>query len=822
MNNKIEDVENADSDDTKSSTIELTDTIVENKSTLLSFPEFGKKSSSNTTEKQDPTIPFDWEDHDAFDFPMEEIQPQLDILLRERILIVDCFEPRVRVAIKKTIYQYFKDEKSEVEPRELRFEFENKFAIKNTIHQNFKDSKNEIDSREIRSEIENKAQRIIGLTDNSVGDNTLIFIDLLGSGNESFFNSLIDIKDSNDKIHINNVLNESDKYLLILISNKTQSELYRKKDIDTKFDFWQVKVVESLIKFYIQDPVIYEDTIIKLLEQRNKGLWTTQIESDESFVNSLKEYLGRKNSQRKDSEFKLLRKIKEYNNEETIEKRLEELGEKHPERLIGDNSNLLNRCIIFIATYFPNVTLTEFIDLVEDLLIAYTPQKKATKEEKEEDKEISPLEQWQTDADGLMKANKLRQVYSEDREMRVVDFAESYERKDFENYFDNDRPADLGNFFNKLVFDRQLAFNSNGFVLSNIINLYEKLVIQNPDYYIAKFLPKLLLYDESDEDESNNLNNNEAFTRRFKKANRKYDEYRILSLFIDKVAYHPKESIQNRIKSFLNTLISLKIFKNIEEGNKSFDHIAFVLVDFLKYNPQFDKAYWFRQLIERATDVTKISTYKSLIDNICNEEDLIVANDFIKVVNDWVYSENNKSEQLRVFGLEFIFDYLIILNNRVPFTDYGSNESKYQLFKIYNIVEDKKAFITDITKWLLDKEQKTEIQILGMNGKDETKRLIAWILEEWYAILLGFDESTIENHPNRLITQQFLLSVIENATKEIQRFLIESWRQKSEYYFNLLDNIDYSRKEERKLFKDLRGSIRRLINNFKELQQLKP
>ncbi|MCU0469976.1 MAG: hypothetical protein MUF58_15375 [Arcicella sp.] len=819
MNNKIDDIENADSDDIKPSTKEVSNTLIEHKSTLSTFSDYGKKSLSNATEKPDPTIPFDWEDHDAFDYPIEEIMPQIEILLRERILIVDCFEPRVRVAIKKTIYQYFKDKKSEIEPRELRFEFENKFAIKNTTHQNFKANKSEIDSGEIRAEFENKVQRIIGLTDSSVSDNTLIFIDLLGSGNENFFNSLMDVKDSNDKIHINNVLNESDKYLLILISNKTQSELYRKKDSDTKFDFWQVKVVESLIRFYIQDPVIYEDTIAKLLEQRNKGLWTKQIESEESFINSLKEYLGRKNSQRKDSEFKLLRKIKEYNDEEKIEKRLEELETNHPERLIGDNSTLLNRCIIFIATYFPNITLTEFIELVEDLLIAYEPPKKVIKEE---EKKLSPLEQWQTDTDGLMKANKLRLVYSEDREMRVVDFAESYEREDFENYFDNDRPADLGNFFNKLVFVRKLAFNSNGFVLWNIINLYENLVIQNPDYYINDFLQKLLFYDESVEDNLKNLDDIEVISNGFKKANRKIGEYRVLSLFIDKVAYHPKESIRNRIKSFLNTLISFKFFKNMEEGDESFDHIAFALINSLKYNPQFDKAYWFRQLLERATNITKIVTYQLLINNICDEEEPMVANDFIKVVKDWVYSDNNKSEQLRMLGLEFIFDYSIILNNRIPYTDYGSNEPNYQLFKIYNLVEDKKIFITNIIKWLLDKDQKTEMEILGIKGKHETKNLTAWILEEWYAILLGFDENIIENHANKPITQQLLLSVIENAPKEIQRFLIESWREKSEYYFNVLDNIDYSQKEIRKSYRDRRGSIRRLINDFKELQQLKP
>ncbi len=477
------------------------------------------------------------------------------------------------------------------------------------------------------------------------GSNLVVAID---ARNDLSFKSLFNLGVASKNILFNQLEQKNIKLICFISSHSQIKELKERLNRDN-YAYWNVDFLAPLLKHYFNNQW---DVIRKTINiQKEKGLWG---KDKWEFYQLIVGYLEN-GSYRLEEEIEKRKKYGGINLEGFIDKEIENVK---PISIVEKGK--IHKAIAFIATFFPNLNLTEFRKIAKFLLKGKEKKRKIpNKKRKKNYQKIILLEIWEDEGDQILKEcyiiaskKKLGEEYFK--------FSEPYLQDDFKEYFDKERIYLQQQFEIILESKLFLEYDISPKLIENLIALSVNMAIKNP---ITNGLTRLLkiIWDI---EFLNVKNNNSTFIEQ--KINHKIKSHHItrLGFLMSEMLKHQKlkDLIENLLNSFIET---------------GFHQIVFDLMKILRFSPDFDKFHWIKRLLDSDKLEVRKQAYIFLL-KIAHENPLEL-HDFLDEIICW-HPNSNRSvtnySHSNCFSLGFIIDYTL----NIVYTDYGKWPSTYPLF----------------------------------------------------------------------------------------------------------------------------------------------
>jgi hypothetical protein len=401
------------------------------------------------------------------------------------------------------------------------------------------------------------------------------------------------------------------------------------------------------------------------------------------------------------------------------------------------NSSPMEKIVLFVAVYFPNITYEDFASIVLFLLgdeirtEKKVPnnkkgfKKKTHSEAQEETIEISLRDDWIKQEDETLEKLHLK-IRAGDNGKDIIDFKFPYLRADLARYLNEEKPAFLRKQAQLIRHSTLIYRDDVDEVLENVTRLMVMMAKKNPNDYGQQWLIELV-------SKLPEFNPNDSIQN-------------IIFCFTDEKVRN-LACVAHIINAMLNDEHLVSVVNDFFEELFSHHHHyidIFVLVSFLDYAPQFNKLSYLKRLIlEIAEDDDEDDEQRQFINSMImrgiNEflrESLEESGELyenLANLSQWLPSQKMPPEQYEQHQM-MVFDaffYLMMNATRRSALDedcYGQGPSRYLLFRALE-TEQQSEQIKQLMTILAHPGAEIAIK-KGWSAQVERFAVIEWMLVE--------------------------------------------------------------------------------------------
>lgn len=591
-------------------------------------------------------------------------------------------------------------------------------------------------------------------------------------------------------------------------------------------------------------------------------------DSIEYTVNELMSALGREKftlkrvQQRYEKERKICRELRQNLEKQfqKIKKELEDREQKKrkvkedSERTQSISANFLFKSddsiihtILYVATFFPDLSPNEFQSVVSSFLSGLTTEKTNQKKVIEEDKtriietseEQSLVDIWEksfSQPDQYLEKCYIK-VRRQEKSSLVIDFSLPYLRSELKTYFREEQPLYVAERLKKVP---QLLFDNSENVADRAINLLAEAAVDYPDAYEAEWLLRVREAVE-------NINDERLFKR-------------LSKLIYQMQTWLDPSKSEQMITTFFDRLL-------LAERHYAFGIVLHLIFRHLCSSWLFNRIElsqqlldWLKQVLDKS-DQLDDNKKRENIDNVYavletllwqEEKTSSYIYDLLEILKDWLPEKGISSEdysssnQVALFLLATYCEQTLFV---LEPNDYGKWPSPYPLFTslsqdisqdISQDSEDSNSAcslkLNILVSWLFHSDtdtnsSKNRERNLAF-GSVLTIKAIDWIgflIGEWFAILCGqrndsknrsasADSSKDTPKPSEAAADNLIRQIILLSEPSEQKGLNECWANLANAYLDEAEKCANSGEESlkqelvfrRKLVKDLRKRFQAL------------
>jgi hypothetical protein len=495
-----------------------------------------------------------------------------------------------------------------------------------------------------------------------------------------------------------------------------------------------------------------------------------------------------------------------------------------------ENANALRKTVLYVATFFTKLNLSDFEQVVL-LLIGdktYQPERRefVFNEKKDEFKPVVSFitrepnisvsrssnsteigevreidvrqhelisEIWEDNLDEVLKSCHLKYIKTEGYS-RIIDFSVPYVRKIFIDYFENENYAYCIKQFKKII-ESGLFFNTSPQVTRNVVKLSVNMMLSSSEEYGSDWLNKRV---------------SDVITQLDEAKTAKASEYIFIcisDLFREILNYPELEGL---VGSCFEHLISLKRHSAV-----------LAIAKRLRFAPQFDELDWMKQLIERGSEEVRSQVYKSLYNQVKQSSSRVY--EMLEQIQTWLPDLGREPKNYSLFNkyaLQFLPKYTLETLEKFDPKFQGEQAFRYPLFASLRNDESAERKLEIVATWLLHPGL-VSIAEKGVNSLD---LVIIRIIPELFIILYGLNKTTRKEN-FELIGKGLLIAISKAANYyqeetpiKYRRMILLKWNELSKYF---LEQCKESRSkkewEQKNFFNAKRNLVRYLIEQFSSL-----
>ena len=458
---------------------------------------------------------------------------------------------------------------------------------------------------------------------------------------------------------------------------------------------------------------------------------------------------------------------------------------------LHETADTLKRTVLYVATFFKDLNIRDFERVTTLLLTQRTSSSKRTvrkieapsnpsgsevsvtigdqtvtlekgQKDKQQAEQIYSLQEqegksfidvWEEDAEKILESCHLSLTINE-YGLRVIDFSLPCLRDELKKYFQDVKFIEYRSLFRKLI-ELDLLFDESSNIAKALRDLSISMMLFQPgtDFWTSWL-------------ERSTLN---ALERSENKKNSDLVYHRVADL-LRETLYH--SSIEDLTDFFLERMVSLKQHSAVLNLSKR-----------LRFSPQFNEYYWFKQSIDRGNEDIKKQAYQLLYSQLIQSNSRIYEP--LEKIYAWIpdletdplkYSPSNK------YALQLLLEYSIETLRKFQPELYGKKPFDHPLFGGLRSGESVERRLRMVIEWLLHP---------GMNyvteNVDSLGVVSILIFPGLFTILFGLKDDAVTSSTFISIVDSLLMEInyaVESYEKqtniEYQTKILEYWRNLSE------------------------------------------
>jgi len=505
------------------------------------------------------------------------------------------------------------------------------------------------------------------------------------------------------------------------------------------------------------------------------------------------------------------------NEPEECENGFENISQK-AEALLKSESNIegpIIKTVLFVASFFPNLTTNDFNHLVNKWLgnepeVTKTDAAKNGLEETIVTK-ISLEQIWNLKAHTFTEQCFLSNKTRNEQGKKTINF----EHDSYSKCIKDQLESKFFVFLDKKVFeilDFGLIFHSSKNISSQSIAILSEYVWEIEEKYTEWLLDAFKFLEKSGEnpDELGVYFKIEGIRGKYFCYNQFAKLFRVMLR-------------DSSLKAIIGRILDQSIH------NKYYESVL-ILIKLLEYDPNFEELYWFRQLLERGNPVTQAKAIGYVFINLVNTK----SSDIFERLKSWLPEETTPVEnysQANKVALTLLIDYYSYQTYIFDEQLYGLEPCEFPLF-IFDGKSSANSQLELIVKYLLH-----PANFILLSDKLSYIEEVASLLESWTDILcrksahsdtarneneITKNELPAENEflGNKEILNILLEQVVLNSDKEKQEQFLAVWESYMARLSLLINNLSIHWKVRDNASKR-RKIVRNLIESFKKSKKLK-
>jgi hypothetical protein len=392
-------------------------------------------------------------------------------------------------------------------------------------------------------------------------------------------------------------------------------------------------------------------------------------------------------------------------------------------------SKPVEKVVLYAAAFFQEISAPEFHLVVESLLEGRTeavaaPTNGAKEADARPPAEVPLSRTWELDKDRIFN-KQLRETSAGKDSVRVVSLSNSALREPLRRLFEQQHRFYLIDQFNALQ-ERGIFFHPSIRLSENAARIAVQMSDSYPDkfneHWVVDLVGRLRRHFESD---SSDAPDGEGAMFRFLRSSwpGTYD------LALARVS----AVLRRMLKSEQLKGVVQSSFERLIKGGYHEDTL--LLIKHLQSSPEFDALYWFKQLLHRADNHTRLLTYFYLYAYLKRMGGGVFEG--FRKIEAWLpppERDPGNYSQFDSFVLRLLIQYCVETVARFNGKHYGDWPSRYQLLaaKDREAADERTSLLA---RWLLHPGIKEALVRLRMSDTQMT--LIGALLAEWAFILLG-------------------------------------------------------------------------------------
>lgn len=604
---------------------------------------------------------------------------------------------------------------------------------------------------------------------------TAVVVTALSNPAQIFVCSLLADPAARDRLQENSV------YLLFVVNPAYIEEQRIKRTFKSKYQSWNISYLQYLLKSYsLMSALDVDDVENRIRRQAERGWWDPE-------------------------ESKLCHDVKDYLDQGTLIKELEHRDRARlpdaivPETAFRDQYHI-EKTVLYVATYFRDLTPSEFCEVVEALLpnrdlVEITDSVDTSRSANAERVPRPALELWNDFKDRFI-TKYLRETVADADMTIVIDFARSAARNSFKRYLDRSRRYYVKDQFNILL-QKGFLFHPSTRVSENMIRLTAENAVAYPDEFSKDWLVEII------------KNLRERYHAPRNAARQRENP---LFYFLDRVRFNNEGWGYSRIAELIRTLI--KVPQKSDMVNrcladlmrlKHYDAVLNIIKR-LRFADEFDGLYWLKQLFDRRVDSRDAEDIRpqafSYLYYTLKEANGDIHRTLDKLDSWLPEADTNRRgySGSAYFALRLLMKYCFETIDRFDENDVSASIE----FPLFNLptdttVEEGNRLIDRLVRWLLHpaltgalKVSQSESWMKRLpevaDDRKRANRLIADLLAEWSVILPDRRQPpTINEHEHhatlettvsdriREVFDQFLSRVASQLSEAQRKDLITYW-----------------------------------------------
>jgi hypothetical protein len=736
-----------------------------------------------------------------------EIKECTQLLFKNNLLVISCTDNDALECLTYSLAE--NNEFSDLDKRLLWINDTQSVA-------NRKNNDNSTDVEKIVKTLKKDIQSFDDLLRKDIKQNTFLVIDI---DSQIFLDTFLVWTDKIAKKY-QEQFSRRELFILCRVDSDELIQHIHKQKVAFFFPYEVISRLRFMLRqkgFDEKETLFYEES---LLQQRLKNLWNINVK-DKEFLDTIYQFLS-------ESKVKFLQEFSERqsfinkSDEEIYNFLKNRVGKIHPADFITQDKSL-SMHLAFVATYFPTLTVREFQDIVYVLLsddnkvIKENIKKETIREDKSieiQDEIITTkcLDIWISNKDSLLKKTNLKLVKT-DSKTEGVDFSEPYLREEVQEFLEQKFPF----YFQEQVdflFGSGILFNEDvsDNVANHLLKLFARMAQKDPQIYGLKRLKDITeLINQVDYTIDDEAEGYALMVEVFKKL--RADGFRGLAYF--------------RLYQLIGEFLSNNLNKIVEEYiNYLFEEtqhdIVLSIIIHLRNTPSFNKFYWIKQMFDRGQAEEKTKTYKLVVE-LASKAILGQVPEYLQEVKKWLPETERLPENYsrsNIFALAFIIDYSVKTINEFPNEEYGQWTPSYPLFSVMSEEELKSTEgWNNLMTWLLDtrihRGSSEWITINYPATDNDQNAIIAIILEWWYSILHGWEDSV--NSDNNKAIYAMINSIRQIAgEKRLKNIMLHLGLLTDNYLEKFTETSVYDKKG-REYLKKRRLLTKKMINTIREI-----
>jgi hypothetical protein len=361
---------------------------------------------------------------------------------------------------------------------------------------------------------------------------------------------------------------------------------------------------------------------------------------------------------------------------------------------------------------------------------------------------------WEEDAEQILQSCHLRLALNE-YGARVIDFSMLHLRGELREYFQNVKFVEYRNKFRKLV-ELNLLFDESSQITKALRDLSVSMMIFQPG---TEFWVNWLEQSTTS-----------ALERSVNKKNSDLIYYCVADLLRETLDYSQLEDLT---EIFLERMVS----------SKQHD-VVLSLSRRLRFSPQFDEYYWFKQSIDRGSEDTRRQAYRLLYNQLKQSNSRVYET--LEKIHSWVpdletdpakYSPSNK------YALQVLLEYLIETLEQFDPKLYGEEVFSYPLFGGLRSGESIDRRLKMVIEWLLHPGVDSIIDEV-----DSLSIISILVFPGLFTILLGLKEDISLKFEFSSIVDSLFIS-INDVIEAYEKKINKEYRTSIVAYWRILSNI---------------------------------